>query len=342
MTGRERVKHAMHYEKPDRVPVQYYYTPVGYYEHGDRLNDLYSTLPGDFEPFRRMTVCSPAAEDYDAEGIYHAYRHDDWGTIWEYRIFGITGIPVKFPLEDISTLDCYVLPQPPSISGPEFDKYCEMVAAHQKQYYFQQHAGSLYERLISLRREEDVLCDIALDEPEINLLADRIVEHSAAHVQMAVTAKADGIAFGDDYGMEKGLIMSPALWRSFIKPRLKCLFAPAVKAGLNINFHSCGYIADILEDLKEVGVTSIWPQLPIYDMQWLAQRCRSLGLSVAIHTDRARTMTFGTPQQVKDLVLREYETFRMADGGSWFYVEADNGFPYENIEALVNTIKELD
>jgi hypothetical protein len=27
--------------------------------------------------------------------------------------------------------------------------------------------------------------------------------------------------------------------------------------------------------------------------------------------------------------------------GGWFYIEADNGFPFANIEALVNTIKEI-
>ena len=75
-------------------------------------------------------------------------------------------------------------------------------------------------------------------------------------------------------------------------------------------------------------------------MKALADKCRSLGLAVTIHTDRANTMTFGTPQQVRDLVLREFELFRVMDGGAWFYIEADNGFPCENLEALVTTIQE--
>jgi len=66
-----------------------------------------------------------------------------------------------------------------------------------------------------------------------------------------------------------------------------------------------------------------------------------LRLSVAIHTDRANAMTFGTPNEVRELVLREYETFKLYDGGGWFYIEADNGFPFANLEALVNTVKEL-
>ena len=59
MNGRERVSAAMHFRKPDKVPLQYYYCPVGYYEHGEKLNDLYASLPGDFEPFRRMPVTGP-------------------------------------------------------------------------------------------------------------------------------------------------------------------------------------------------------------------------------------------------------------------------------------------
>jgi len=90
-----------------------------------------------------------------------------------------------------------------------------------------------------------------------------------------------------------------------------------------------------------MGVDSIWPQLPAYDMRWLAARCRELGLAVAIHTDRANTMTHGSPEQVRALVREEYEIFRPDLGGSWFYVEVDNGFPFENIQALVEQIYAL-
>ena len=341
MTERERVKRAIHYQSVDRVPVQFYYSPVGFYEHGDKLNDLYALLPGDFAPFKRVDPPILDKADFDPNGNYHAFRKDEWGTIWEYRIFGVAGIPSLYPLADMSMLSNYIFPSAPKNEGPEFDEYCRNVKEHQSQYYFMQYTGSLFERLIALRPEEDVLCDIALDEPEINQLADKITEYNAAFVRRAVAANADGINFGDDYGIQQGLIMNPDTWRRFIKPRLRELFLPAVKAGLDIHFHSCGQICQILEDLREIGVTSIWPQLPVYNMEELAARCHSLGLAVAIHTDRAHTMTFGTPQMVHDLVLNEYEVFKMQDGGSWFYIEADNAFPFENIEALIHTIRYL-
>lgn len=330
MNSRERVRAAMSFKKPDHVPVQYYYCPVGYYEHGDKLNDLYASLEGDFGPFTRVAPPVLPDSDFDETGGYHAFKRDEWGTLWEFRIFGVTGIPKEFPLTDAGQIPAYTPPAPPAEPASR-DDGC----------YRLRGCGSLFERLIALRPEAEVLCDLISDEPYIHELADKIMEHNAALVRGAVAAGADGVAFGDDYGTERDLIMSPALWRAFFKPRLRELFKPAVDAGMNVHFHSCGYVWELLPDFAEIGVSSIWPQLPAYDMRKLADRCRELRLAVAVHTDRARTMTYGSPAEVRDLVLREYETFRLYDGGGWFYIEADNGFPWANLEALVSTIREI-
>ena len=334
MTPRERVKAAMRYRPVDKAPLQYYYTPVGYFEHGEKLNDLYATLPGDFEPFYRHEPCGPGPGDYDPDGSYHAFKKDEWGTLWEYRIYGIAGIPKQYPIPVLEEIDRYTLPDPPRRSVEAQQAVCR----NQGEYYTLVNAHSLIERLRQLLPDDEVYCGIELDDPAINRLADKICAYNAVAIEQAIAAGADGIQFGDDYGAEKSMLLSPETWRRFFKPRLKELFAPAVKSGLDIHFHSCGKIEPILEDLREVGATSIWPQLPAYDMKQLADTCRSLGLAVAIHTDRANTMTFGTPADGRELVLREFETFKMMDGGSWFYVEADNGFPFENLRALVETI----
>ena len=341
MTRRERVHNAMHFRPVDKAPVRYYYCPVGYYEHGDKLNDLYATLPGDFEPFCRMPVVGPAKEDYDADGRYHAFRTDEWGVTWEYRIFGIAGIPKSHPIHTPEEAEDYRTPPHVLCQGAEFDAFAGEIARLKAQDYpVMLNGGKLYEQMIALYGDENVLCDIALEEAGIGKLADRIIEYNEALILRAVKAGADAISFGDDYGSERSLLMSPDTWRRFFKPRLKRMFRAAVDRGLDIHFHSCGQVWDILPDLKDIGVTSIWPQLPAYDMETLAARCRELKLAVEIHTDRANTMTYGTPQQVRDLVRREFDTLRMMEGGSWFYIEADNGFPFANLEALVRAIAE--
>ena len=342
MNSKERVKAAVHFQKVDQVPVQFYYSPVGYYEHGEKLNELYATLPGDFGPFVRQEIPRLSNELFDSSGHYLEYKTDEWGTVWEYRIYGVAGIPFRRPLKCVQDILHYQLPEAPDLSGAKFLAFRDGIdQLNRRGYYTMNSCGSLYERLIALYGDENVLCDIGLDEPEINLLADRIMAWNSRLVQRAILAGCDAIQFGDDYGSQNSLLFSPDCWRHFFKPRLKALFAPAVQAGLDIHFHSCGQIGAILDDLREIGVTSIWPQMPLFGMAELAERCRWLGLAVAIHTDRANTMTLGTPQAVRELVLQEYETFKMRGGGSWFYIEADNGFPVENIQALVETIREI-
>ena len=340
MTGRERVKAAIAFKPVDRAPLQYLATSIGFYEHGEKLNDLYATLPGDFGPFVRSPIPVLPPEDFDADGRYHTFTRDEWGTVWERRIYGLWGMPSEYPLAgaNAQATAAYRFPERATHSGEDIARERIEVTKLQQLYYTMHGGGSLMERLRGLLPEEELLMGIAADEPHINALADRIVEYHAPDISHAIEVGTDCLSFGDDYGTERGLLMNPAMWRRFFKPRLRHLFEPAVRAGLDIHFHSCGVITPIIPDLREVGVTSIWPQLPAYDMEELAALCRAEHLAVAIHTDRANIMTNGTPAQVRELAKREFDTFRMMEGGSWFYVEVDNGFPFANIEALVETI----
>ncbi len=337
MNGRERVRAALNFRPVDKAPLQFYYAPVGYHEHGERLNELYSTLPGDFGPFVRVPAPVIPPSDFDPDGSYHAFRRDEWGTLWEHRIFGVWGLPREHPLADMERLADYRFPEPPL---EDLSAARSRADAHKLHHFLMMGGGSIFERLKMLRPDEDVLCDIQTDAPGIHLLADRICAYNARLIERAIAAGADAISVADDYGSERGMLISPSAWRRFFKPRWTELLRPAVDAGLHVVFHCCGQVSPILPDIREMGASAIWPQLPAYDMAGLARVCRELHLAVAIHTDRANTMTHGTPAQVRDLVKREHDVFRVPEGGSWFYVEADNGFPFENIEALIRAIAE--
>ncbi len=82
----------------------------------------------------------------------------------------------------------------------------------------------------------------------------------------------------------------------------------------------------------------VWPQLTAYDMPALAAKLRELHLACAIHIDRANVMTHGTPEDVTRAVHAAAKAFDIMNGGAYFYVETDNGFPLENIRALLDAI----
>jgi hypothetical protein len=342
MIPRERVLKAMDFQRPDIIPLQIYPAPSGLYEHGQKLLELIKSCGHDFGDLSGLMLPEPPKpEDFDPDGRYHAFRTDEWGTKWEYRIYGIWGHPVEWPLNDLSKLDSYKAPYTPPCSGTEFESTKLAVEKHKQTYFFMGGGGSLLETLRWIRRFEYILMDIEDDTPEINRIADIIMEYDVGHISRSLALDVDAVSFGDDLGTQNALMVSPETFRRFFKPRYKALFEPIVKAGKHICFHSCGQIISVLEDLREVGVDSIWPQLPLYDLKELKNRCRDLGISVQLHPDRGDLMQRSTPQQVRDYVHRLVETFDTANGGSWLYLEIDPGFPYANVEALFETAMEL-
>lgn len=342
MLPRERVDAALHFRTPDIIPLRILPAAGGLYEHGEKLADLHRSLPHDFGDLSTVTVPpAPPESDFDPDGRYHAFRTDAWGTRWEYRIFGIWGHPVEWPLDDLSNLDTYRPPSPPPASGPEVEAGRARTSLAQQTWYTLGGGGQLFEQLRALRRYEDVLMDIALDTPAIHRIADMVLEYCKGCVAHSLALGVDGISFGDDHGTQEAMIVSPQVFRRFFKPRYRELFEPVRRAGKPVFFHVCGHVLPILEDLKDVGAQVIWPQLNAYDLPELIRVCRDLELCVELHPDRGELMQRGTPQQIRDYVLRLVDRFDSAHGGSWLYLEVDPGFPWENVVALFEVAREL-
>lgn len=342
MLPRERVEAALAFRPPDRIPLQVHPSPAGLHEHGRKLLDLLRECGSDFGDAGLFELPDPPpASDFDPDGRYHAIRTDAWGTTWEHRIFGVWGHPIGWPLEDWSALERWRPPPAPPLEGPSFAAAKAAADRHRATWYLAEGVGDLFERLRAVRRFEQMLVDIQEDGPEINRAADLILGHDAALVRRALALEADMIAFGDDLGTANAMMIAPATFRRFLKERYRSLFAPAVRAGRHVLFHCCGRFEPVMEDLREVGVDAIWPQLPLYDHRELARRCRDLGLAVQLHPDRGDLMQRGTPARIRDYVLRLVEEFDAGRGGAWLYLEIDPGFPWENVEALFLAAMEL-
>lgn len=340
MTPRERVLAALDFRAPDMVPLEYHPSPGGLYEHGDALRALWRRFPGDFGDASTFPYAPPASADFDADGRYHAFRTDAWGTEWEYRIFGVWGHPVRRPLDDLSRLDGFRAPPVPPTKGAEFEGARRLAAEHRARYFRAGGGVSIFETLHSLRGFEDVLVDIALDTPQINRLADLVTDHQVAMLRYRLALGADSISIGDDFGTSSGLMLSLDQWRRFFAPRYARLIAVARAAGVRVHFHCCGMVLDLLPEFRKLGADSVWLQQSLYDPGELAAACRGLHLASALHF-RGELMIQGTPERIRRTVRETAEAFRVREGGAWFYVEIDPGFPRENMEALFEAVGEF-
>ena len=93
-------------------------------------------------------------------------------------------------------------------------------------------------------------------------MLDAILEHHLALTHKALALGVDCVHFGDDYGMQTGLILGAPNWRKFIKPRLARLFAPVRAAGKFISLHSCGQVQELFDDLIGMGLNFFNPFQP--------------------------------------------------------------------------------
>ncbi|MEG0896718.1 MAG: uroporphyrinogen decarboxylase family protein [Ruthenibacterium sp.] len=340
MTSRERVIAALDFKPVDKAPLEYHPCSRGFFEHGEPFRRLLKELPGDFEDFSDGEIPVMPKDAIDENGSYHALETDAWGVEWESRIFAMLGHPKHQPLADWSALASFHCP-PHSLADPRvFANYKAHVEKMKETQFVKAGWVGFFEKMHALRPFEDVLMDVYEDETEINYLADMLVDYQIEEMQYLIDAGVDAIQFGDDFGTNDTMLLSPEVWRSFFKPRYRRLVQKAKENGKKVFFHSCGYVMPIFADLKEIGVDAVWPQQTAYNLHDLAAYLKKLGLACALHIDRAEIMTHGTPQDVVCATRKTAQAFDIMNGGAFFYVETDNGFPFKNIEALLHTIAE--
>ena len=268
MTHRQRVINVLSKRPVDKPAIQCLYNKVGFYEHGEALNDLFEQYPGDFCPFHRQPIPVVPPSAFDANGQYYEQITDEWGTTWEYRVYGIMGHAINFPIKTPADAAAYTLPPAPSFIA-NVEAYKRDLVEYKKDYFAFGYSGRFLECLWAIRGFEDLMMDLADPSPEILGLMDRLAARNRAMVEAHVSAGAEGIDIGDDFGTQTGLVMSKDTFRNIIKPRLAHILEPARRAGLHIHLHTCGQVSELFGDFKDLGIKSIWPQLPLFDMREL-------------------------------------------------------------------------
>lgn len=117
--------------------------------------------------------------------------------------------------------------------------------------------------------------------------------------------RADVMFFGNDFGTQRDLFMSPELFHKFIMPSFKRLIAVGKKYNKKIMLHSCGSIYRIIPDLIDAGVDILHPiqaQAAGMSAQELKQYKNDLAFVGGI--DAQTFFVNSTPQQIKDEVHR--------------------------------------
>jgi len=199
------------------------------------------------------------------------YFLDDFGVTWNRN-----GAD-----KDIGVIDGFIMgdPETSSYTFPQVDiqrlrrEIENIIAARGDRFTMAGFGFSMFERAWTIMGMENLLIYMIECPDAVEAFFDRLCEFWLKIIDIALEYDLDAIHFGDDWGQQKGLIMGPAHWRRFIKPRMARLYSRVKGKGKYVSQHSCGDCREIFPDLVEIGLDcyqTFQPEIyPIAEMKKL-------------------------------------------------------------------------
>jgi uroporphyrinogen decarboxylase len=354
MKHRDRVATALSHEAPDRCPMQVSFTPEfaaryrasaglamakGHNPHGGgNPYDLEIGLDED------MLLSSVGwANSYYSGDSYT----DEWGVGWssaEYETpFGkgrYTEI-AQHPLAVDAALSSYRSPDP---ERPElYRDTAELLSRYGSEYWIVgATVTTIFETAWALRGLEALLMDMLADPDLADAILDIPFRYHLSAAKRLAAMGVDMIWTGDDVGAQHAMIMSPEMWRRFLKPRMARFISEvkAIRPGIKIAYHSDGNIEAIIPELIEIGLDILNPIQPASMDPASLKRRYGDRLCFWGTMDEQKTLPFGSPDQVRSEVRQRIETVGARGGliiGPTHHVQLDT--PLENFEAMIDEIR---
>jgi uroporphyrinogen decarboxylase len=336
-TQRERWRAVLRGEIPDRPATDYWATT----ETTARLmRDL--GCPTE----RRLWETLGVDKCIRLAPIYRPTGEDDWHTPSQWRAWRIGTTKVKYgdglgeyeetalhPLAGATSaaeVERFDWPDPEAWEIGHLREHCDewddwpKAAGCYEPFYLYCHLRGMEQALQDLV-ENPAIAEAALER--IYLIHERLIRR----VLDAVGSRIDFVYVAEDLGTQDSLLMSPAAFRRFLKPRMARIIDLVHSYGVKAFHHDDGACRPLIPDLIEIGIDVLNP------IQW---RCRGMdreglardfGSQLVFHggVDNQRTLPFGTPEDVRREVLDNLRIFRKCRG----YVVA----PCHNMQANTPT-----
>jgi uroporphyrinogen decarboxylase len=162
---------------------------------------------------------------------------DVFGVVWDRSIDKDIG-DVQGRVLPQPTLKGYTFPDP--LDPRFFDDIPERIVKYGDRFRIFQIGFSLYERAWTLRGWENLMIDFYEHPDFVHKLLNTIADYNISQAKEALRYDIDAIYFGDDWGMQRGLQMGPAVWHEFIYPVLERMYGVVREADKYVMIHSCG------------------------------------------------------------------------------------------------------
>ncbi len=354
MTPHERVINSIERKKPDRPPLAY----SGTAEVTSMLMDVFKTR--EYEDlleklgvdFRYVHPCYVGPKELIGLNWGAMEGKDVWGIVWkEVRTsYGAYYEIAKNPmgkLRDIEEIDSYKWPDPDWIDVTNLKSKIEILNQKERKaiVFF---AGRIFSTAWGLRGFETFLADLILQPEIINILMEKVLEfyHEVAKRALEATDGLIDIVFSaDDIGTQNGMMISPELWRKYVKPWTRKLIKPFKEMGYKTCYHSDGDLIDVMDDFIEIGLDIINPVQPKAKNTNPENLRKKFGGRITFFggIDTQELLPFGTPEKIKKEVRRIIKI--LGEDGGYIVAPSNNiqpDTPLKNILAVYDVVKKYN
>jgi uroporphyrinogen decarboxylase len=337
MTSRERWLCTLQHEKPDRLPTDYWATPetdrkLIAHLRCDSIRSVYEKLHIDHVvTIFPNYVGPPIPLGFDVYGCrYEAVSHGG----------GVYLECVDHPLASFNSVEeierNYAWP------SPDWFDYSSLRGATLGKGDLPIRAGGSEPFLTyqNLRGMEQAYLDLSVNPEMVSYCLDRLFGlcYEVSHrIYEEIPSKVLLVYVSEDFGSQRGLLMSPRLIKDLFIPRMKRMIDLAHQAGAYVFTHSDGAIQTVIPELVRAGTDILNP------IQWRCEGMdrrelkRDFGNSLVFHggMDNQYTLPFGTVEEVRREVLDNIQI--LGDGGGYILAPCHNiqvVTPPENIVAM--------
>ncbi len=360
MLPRERVLRALNGEEVDRPPIFMTLTPEAAQKmskhmdlpYEEPLDSMLSTRISHMDLLTKMGndcvgVAATAPTNFPTRIIDEEKKVsiNEWGM--KFIDVGIYFEFFEYPLSYASTvedIENYNWPDP--MADGRFDAAAAAIEKYGDTYAIVADLEtSFFETSWYLMGMEKMLMDLAMEEDHVFALFDKIMQINTEIGKKLIEMGVDIIWAGDDFGTQRGMMISPDMWREVFKPRIKWMFSEfrKVNPDIKIAWHSCGSIVPIIDDFAEIGLDILNPIQPLaegMEPQFLKDTYGDK-LSFFGGIDIQNLMPKGTPKEIKKEVKRRISI--LGKGGGYIVAPAHNvqdDTSVENIEAFFEAVME--
>jgi uroporphyrinogen decarboxylase len=300
----------------------------------DPLPDLHARFGAFFEDRDHEWVLEWGHSDYPPE----------WGVATRPAHYYHLSAPVApmVGFTDLSQVDAY--PFPDYLGEWQHDHLeSEVRRLKSDGYPVNASVGWIFQTVWTLCTREKLFIDFYERPQFARALFRRVTDIRIAQAERLARAGVDMISINDDIGTQKSMVMSPAMWREWLKPYMAELIAAVHRVNPEIHFryHSDGLLTPVIPELIEIGVSSLITVQPesmdVFEIKDRFGDQISLEGTVGLQSE----LMLGTPDQVRAMVQAQCEG--LMPGGGWI-ASPGNGItpdiPWENLVAFFEALDE--